>query len=61
MAKMLYKKLKLSAALFLGLGLTGLEEAKGISLSVTAYPNPTTDHLTLSIIEFEIYRINCMI
>jgi hypothetical protein len=28
---------------------TGLEEAKGISLSVTAYPNPTTDYLTLSI------------
>jgi hypothetical protein len=28
---------------------TGLEEAKGINLSVTAYPNPTTDYLTLSI------------
>jgi hypothetical protein len=28
---------------------TGLEEAKGISLSVTAYPNPTTDYLTLRI------------
>ncbi|MEJ5266144.1 MAG: hypothetical protein WHT29_12590, partial [Bacteroidales bacterium] len=28
---------------------TGLEEAKGINLSVSAYPNPTTDYLTLRI------------
>jgi len=28
---------------------TGIEEAKGINLSVSAYPNPTTDYLTLSI------------
>jgi hypothetical protein len=28
---------------------TALEEAKGINLSVSAYPNPTTDYLTLSI------------
>jgi opacity protein-like surface antigen len=28
---------------------TGIEEAKGINLSVSAYPNPTTDKLTLSI------------
>jgi len=28
---------------------TGLEEAKGINLSVSAYPNPTTDYLILSI------------
>ncbi len=28
---------------------TGIEEAIGISLSVRAYPNPTTDYLTLSI------------
>ena len=28
---------------------TGIEEAKGISLEVSAYPNPTTDHLTLTI------------
>ncbi len=27
----------------------GLEEAIGINLSVSAYPNPTTDYLTLSI------------
>lgn len=28
---------------------TGLEEAKGINLSVSAYPNPTTDYLTLEV------------
>ncbi len=28
---------------------TGIEEAKGIRLEVSAYPNPTTDHLTLTI------------
>lgn len=28
---------------------TALEEAKGINLSLSAYPNPTTDYLTLSI------------
>ncbi len=28
---------------------TGIEEAKGIDLSVSAYPNPTTDYLTLCI------------
>lgn len=32
---------------------TGLEEAKGINLSVFAYPNPTTDYLTLSIDAFD--------
>ncbi len=32
---------------------TGLEEAKGINLSVKAYPNPTTDYLTLSVDNFE--------
>ena len=30
---------------------TGIEEAKGINLSVLAYPNPTTDYLTLRIDE----------
>jgi len=29
--------------------ITGIEKAKGIDLSVSAYPNPTTDYLTLSI------------
>jgi hypothetical protein len=28
---------------------TGIDEAKGINLSVTAYPNPTTDYLTLEV------------
>lgn len=37
---------------------TGFEEAKGINLSVTAYPNPTTDYLTLSISEFEISNLS---
>ncbi len=32
---------------------TGLEEAKGINLSVSAYPNPTTDYLTLEVKDFE--------
>ena len=27
---------------------TGIEEAKGINLEVSAYPNPTIDHLTLT-------------
>ncbi len=33
---------------------TTIEEAKGINLLVTAYPNPTTDYLTLRIDEFDI-------
>ena len=33
---------------------TAIDEAKGINLSISAYPNPTTDYLTLSIDEFEI-------
>jgi hypothetical protein len=28
---------------------TGIEEAKGINLSVSAYPNPTTDYLELKV------------
>lgn len=36
---------------------TNLEEAKGITLSVSAYPNPTTDYLTLNINEFEISNL----
>jgi len=110
---MRYKKLKLSAVLLLGLGLTGLqaqesvnatggnasgsggsvsysvgqvvytthtgtsgsvaagvqqpfeisvvtaiEEALGITLLVSAYPNPTTDYLTLSIGEFDISNLS---
>ncbi len=36
---------------------TGLEEAKGINLSVSAYPNPTNDYLTLEIQEFELSNL----
>jgi hypothetical protein len=44
---------------------TGLEEAKGINLSVTAYPNPTTDYLQLKVeseklkdLSFQLYDMN---
>ena len=37
---------------------SGLEEAQSINLSVTAYPNPTTDYLTLRIDEFEISNLS---
>lgn len=37
---------------------TAIEEAKGINLSVSAYPNPTTDYLTLRIDEFEISNLS---
>jgi hypothetical protein len=44
---------------------TGLEEAKGINLSVMAYPNPTTDYLQLKVeseklkdLSFQLYDMN---
>lgn len=37
---------------------SGIEEAKGINLSVTAYPNPTTDFLSLEVKEFELSNLN---
>jgi len=37
---------------------TGIEQSKGIKLSVTAYPNPTTDHLTLDVKDFEFSNLN---
>ena len=37
---------------------TGIEQAQGINLSVRAYPNPTTDYLTLSISEFDISNLS---
>ncbi|TVQ12793.1 MAG: T9SS C-terminal target domain-containing protein [Bacteroidetes bacterium] len=37
---------------------TGIEEAKSINLSVTAYPNPTSDYLTLNIDEFDISNVS---
>lgn len=36
---------------------TAIEEAKGITLSVMAYPNPTTDYLTLELREFELSNL----
>jgi hypothetical protein len=37
---------------------TAIEEAKGINLSVSAYPNPTTDYLTLEVKKFEISNLS---
>jgi hypothetical protein len=37
---------------------TGLEEAKGINLSVSAYPNPTTDYLTLEVKDYELSTLH---
>ena len=37
---------------------TGLEAAKGINLMVSAYPNPTTDYLTLEVNAFELSTLN---
>jgi len=34
--------------------ITGLEEAKGITLQCSAYPNPTTDFLTLKVENFNL-------
>ncbi len=45
--------------------ITGVEEAKGINLMVSAYPNPTADYITLKIegfeisdLSFQLYEIN---
>jgi len=37
---------------------TGIEDAKSINLSVTAYPNPTTDYLTLEVKDFELSTLH---
>jgi hypothetical protein len=37
---------------------TGLEEAQSINLSVTAYPNPTTDYLTLEVKDVELLNLH---
>ncbi|HCX99957.1 MAG TPA: T9SS C-terminal target domain-containing protein [Bacteroidales bacterium] len=37
---------------------SGIEEAIGINLTITAYPNPTSDYLTLSINEFDISNLS---
>ncbi|NLK81924.1 MAG: T9SS type A sorting domain-containing protein [Bacteroidales bacterium] len=37
---------------------TAIEEAKGINLSVSVYPNPATDYLTLEVQEFELLNLH---
>lgn len=37
---------------------TAIEEAKGINLSVVAYPNPTTDYLILEVKDFELSNLH---
>jgi len=37
---------------------TGLEEAKGITLQCSAYPNPTSDMLTLKVVNFQLSTLN---
>ncbi|HNU59750.1 MAG TPA: T9SS type A sorting domain-containing protein [Aquaticitalea sp.] len=37
---------------------TAIEEAKGINLSVSVYPNPTTDYLTLEVKDFELSTLH---
>jgi hypothetical protein len=37
---------------------TAIEEAKGINLTVSAYPNPTTDYLTLEVKDFELSTLH---
>ena len=37
---------------------TGIEVAKGINLRVSAYPNPITDFLTLSVDNFEVSNLS---
>lgn len=37
---------------------TAIEEAKGVSLSISAYPNPTTDYLTLEVKDFELSTLH---
>ena len=37
---------------------TGLEEANGINFSVSAYPNPATDYLTLEVKDYELSTLN---
>jgi hypothetical protein len=37
---------------------TGIEQAKGINLNCSAYPNPTTDYLTLKVDNFELSTVS---
>ncbi len=36
---------------------TGIEEAKGINLVVSTYPNPTTDYLILEVKDIQLYTL----
>ena len=36
---------------------TGLEEAKGINLMISAFPNHTRDHLILSVADFDVSKL----
>ena len=38
--------------------ITAIEDAKGISLSISAYPNPATDYLTLEVLDFELSNLH---
>lgn len=38
--------------------ISGLEEAKGIRISITAYPNPASDYLTLKVKDFELTNLS---
>ncbi len=37
---------------------TGIEQAKGINLELSVYPNPTTDYLTLEVKDFELSNLS---
>jgi len=37
---------------------TSIEEAKGINLSISAYPNPTSDYITLSVTDFDVTQLS---
>ncbi len=37
---------------------TAIEDINGINLSVTAYPNPTTEYLTMEVKDFELSNLN---
>ena len=38
--------------------LTEIEQAKGINLELSVYPNPTTDYLTLDVKDFELSNLS---
>lgn len=37
---------------------TGITEAKGINLNISAFPNPTTHHLTIEVDKYETANLN---